>query len=79
MPQFTETTVKFNPTPLRNAMVVKSITIEQLVVLTGFKRGTLATVLSGRCNKSKTIPLLCKVLGVRQKDCYKQVEDAISA
>ena len=71
--------MKFNPDALRNAMLLKQYTIDQLAVITGCKRGTIGTVLSGRCNKSTAIAPLCKALGVRIKDCYQEVSEAISA
>lgn len=70
--------LKFDPTPLRNAMVLRQLTIEQMVVLTGCPRGTIGTVLAGRCNKSTAIVPLCKALGVKIEDCYHPIEAPVS-
>jgi transcriptional regulator with XRE-family HTH domain len=67
--------VKFDPTPLRNAKLIKQLGLRELARALNTSAPVVSDILNGKRKKCRFIAPLCKYLKVKIEDCYVEVED----
>jgi DNA-binding Xre family transcriptional regulator len=70
--------ITFDPTPIIRAMTIKDLSLVQVAALVGNKCSGNAVwlITNAKTTRPKHLHAICKVLGVKVKDCYPLPENA---
>jgi transcriptional regulator with XRE-family HTH domain len=62
----------FDATPLRRAKLIQQLGVIEIAQRAGTSKGTVSKVLNGLRPNARTLPDICRVLGVDIADCFPQ-------